>query len=346
MQLHRYGDFPSLLTDCPARFATQAGTLFERSDWYSLLAQLFEGRLQLFVAREGDSALCLPLVAEGRRLVSLSNYYTGLYGPLWAGNPSAEWRTAALNALCRRLRTELRPATVQLHPLDPESNTCRELRQALQSAGYRLADYFCFGNWHLPCAGLRFADFFSARPAAVRNTVRRSRAKLDKAGAWRIAILTEPDARLEQGLNNYEAIYRKSWKPAESHPGFVRELCRLAARQGWLRLGELQVDGNAIASQIWLVDNGTAFIFKLAYDPDAARYSPGSVLTAALMEHALDHDRVGEIDYLSGDDAYKRDWMTHRRERIGLIAFDIATPRGMAAYLRHQAGLAWRRLKP
>ncbi len=39
-----------------------------------------------------------------------------------------------------------------------------------------------------------------------------------------------------------------------------------------------------------------------------------------LMENALDVDRVSVVDYLCGDDDYKRDWMSARRERWGLRA--------------------------
>ena len=67
------------------------------------------------------------------------------------------------------------------------------------------------------------------------------------------------------------------------------------------------------------------------------------VLTAALMKHVMDEDRVSEVDYLSGDDAYKRDWMAQRRERVGLVAFDPHSPRGLLAAARHFAGVWIRR---
>lgn len=72
------------------------------------------------------------------------------------------------------------------------------------------------------------------------------------------------------------------------------------------------------------------------------KLSAGSVLSAELMRHVMDVDRVREVDFLSGDDAYKADWMAHRRERIGLVAFDQRHWRGWLAALRHRAG-RWRR---
>ena len=49
------------------------------------------------------------------------------------------------------------------------------------------------------------------------------------------------------------------------------------------------------------------------------------------MEAMLEVDHVEEVDYLSGDDAYKADWMAQRRERVGLVAFDRHRPRGWLA---------------
>ena len=47
-------------------------------------------------------------------------------------------------------------------------------------------------------------------------------------------------------------------------------------------------------------------------------YSPGSILTQYLMRYAIDTDKVTEIDFLTGNERYKQDWMTVRRERSGI----------------------------
>jgi CelD/BcsL family acetyltransferase involved in cellulose biosynthesis len=110
-----------------------------------------------------------------------------------------------------------------------------------------------------------------------------------------------------------------------------------------LRLGILHLNSVPVAAQLWLTHGGVASIYKLAYDEEASRYSAGTVLTAAMFEQALDRDHVVEIDYLNGDEPYKRDWMSHRRERRGIIAFDLSQWKGFKAALRHWAGLG---LKP
>ena len=97
-----------------------------------------------------------------------------------------------------------------------------------------------------------------------------------------------------------------------------------------------------MAAQVWLVHGGKANIYKLAYAKGWEKFSAGTVLTHALMEYVMEVDRVQEVDYLSGDDAYKADWMALRRERVGLVAFDRSRLCGLLAAGRHFAG-AWMR---
>jgi CelD/BcsL family acetyltransferase involved in cellulose biosynthesis len=126
------------------------------------------------------------------------------------------------------------------------------------------------------------------------------------------------------------SVYNQSWKQEEPFPHFIPELLRLASRRGWLRLGIAHHDGRPVAGQVWLVCDNTAYIFKLAHAEDYKHLSPGTVLTAFMMEHVVDKDRVKKIDFLSGDDEYKRDWMSTRGDQAGIAAFNPATVRGCA----------------
>jgi hypothetical protein len=44
-------------------------------------------------------------------------------------------------------------------------------------------------------------------------------------------------------------------------------------------------------------------------------------LSAALFQHVLDIDRVDLVDFGTGDDAYKAEWMDHVRDRFRLEIF-------------------------
>ena len=139
-------------------------------------------------------------------------------------------------------------------------------------------------------------------------------------------VIYRDEAGLDEALRAYEQIYAASWKIPEPYPEFIRGLCRTCAESGWLRLGVVYIDDQPAAAQIWIVNDGIANIYKLAYDERFAKLSLGSILSAHLMEHVIDVDKVHEVDYLTGDDAYKKDWMSDRRERWGIVAFNLRTP--------------------
>ena len=103
-------------------------------------------------------------------------------------------------------------------------------------------------------------------------------------------------------------------------------------QQGWTRLAILYVEEQPIAAQIWFVHQGKASIFRLSYAREWRPYSPGTILTAYLMEYVIDTDKVTEIDFLTGNDAYKQDWMSERRERFVLSCIREVKP--MAWYQR------------
>ena len=317
--------------------ASRQGSLFRSLPWFeNLHEQGLEAIQKLDTLRlPADENGCLPMLDDGTTLRSLANYYSSIYGPVGA----------LPNGLADHLRDKRR-AVVDLHPLDPYAPEFQQLKQVLSEATYWVDDYFCFGNWYLETAGRTYASYLAERPSQLRNNLQRGRGRLDKAGPWRIAIQEHDDSGLETAIAAFESVYARSWKQPEPQPDFIPNLCRTAAREGWLRLGVLYLGEAPLAAQLWLTHGGVASIYKLAYDEDGAQYSAGTVLTAAMFEHALDVDRVAEVDYLHGDEPYKRDWMEHRRERRGIIGFDLSQWRGLKAALRHWAGRWMRLLRP
>ena len=344
-ELHAFSDLAAI---APALLSSEAEDLFASPAWFGTLhAHGFavDTPLRLLVA--GDPAqrtqLALPL-AGVRDVAALANYYSCLYAPITCGAEADPQVLQAVIAHLRRARD--RPATLRFAPLDGEGAFARALTPALAAAGYFTDSYFCFGNWYLVVAGRSYATVFAGLPATLRNTVQRRDRRLSREGAWSIDIESGTGPALDAAIADFSAVYAGSWKEPEPFPRFIPALCRMAAALGWLRLGVLKLGTQPIAAQLWLHHRHKSMIYKLAYDRAFERFSPGSILTAAMLQNAIDRDRATEVDYLSGDDAYKREWMSHRRERIGIIAFDPATLRGLAGAARHFAARrlrAWRR---
>jgi len=312
---------------------------FSAREWYECFERHLVAAAQVRyygVEGTGDPAVPLALVpmrAEvgvryGRRLCAMSNYYTSLFEPVLAPNCGgvSDVYAAFIDTITREVPA---PDEVDLHPLAVDSAQYAALVDAFRHRRMLVEEYFCFGNWYLDVAGRTYADYFADLPSKLRNTVRRKMKQFGSQDGARISIARTPE-EVDRAIVDYETVYAKSWKTVEPYPDFIRAVCRVWARLGSLRLGVAYVGEQPAAAQIWVVQGRLACIFKLAYDEQLARLSLGSVLTARLMEDVIDRDRVEQIDYLTGDDAYKRDWMSQRRERWGIRAINLATLRGVA----------------
>ncbi|HSG53865.1 MAG TPA: GNAT family N-acetyltransferase, partial [Paracoccaceae bacterium] len=117
-------------------------------------------------------------------------------------------------------------------------------------------------------------------------------------------------------------------------PAFLRRFAREEGAAGRLRFGLALADGKAVAAQFWTVEHGTAFIHKLAHDESAKSLSPGTTLTAALMQQVIDQDHVSLVDFGTGDDGYKKDWMEQVRPRYRIEAFRPLWPGNWPALAR------------
>lgn len=310
------------------------GGLFQSAAWFELLRDHgFVAPPQVLQCPLPNGGV-LPLMRGpgGHGLQALANYYSGLYGPMPVAAPGP------LAGFSKALRG-LRPGgSLRLQPLDADAPWLASLESELRASGWWTSRFFAFANWYQPVPADGFEAYWAQRPSPLRHSVERGQRRLQRVGAWRIDIHTAPGPALDEAARAYAEVYAQSWKQAEQPAGFVPALIQRAAEHGWLRLGVLWLDGRPLAAQLWLVHGGSACIFKLAYVEGMQKLSPGSVLTAAMMRHAMDVDRVQEVDYLSGDDAYKADWMAQRRERVGLLAFDQRHPMGWVQAARHGLG--------
>ena len=289
----------------------------------------------------GRPSLLLPMLAgPGRRLGSLTTPYTCLFQPLAAPGATGPMLHAAGAAAARTCRAW---PVATLEALDADWPGLPPLLAGLRSGGVLARRFHQFGNWFEPVAGLGWEAYLQGRPGSLRETVRRKTRACERDA--RIAIeVVRSGPNLAPALAAYEEVYARSWKQPEPAPGFNAALLDRAAAAGVLRLGVMRVAGQPVAAQYWTVTDGMAAVLKLAHDDAWRALSPGTVLTAHMIRGLLE-EGVAELDFGRGDDPYKQLWASHRRQRIGVLLADPRQPRGLAALVRHDAGLILRRLR-
>ncbi|EQB12099.1 hypothetical protein L288_02890 [Sphingobium quisquiliarum P25] len=296
-------------------------SLFDRIDWFeSLHAHCFPHvPLRVLHTKQGDSEAWLFLLATGaRRLSALANWYSFSWSPIFLGNPDEDTRRRLIEVMAGHLLTT--SAHIDFYPVTDEAGL---LLDAFRRAGWFAVRRPMGGRHILDLDGRDFATYWAARPSRLRNQVQR------KARASRFAIDIRHD--FTGALwRDYVTVHASSWKQPEPGLPFLRALAEREAAAGALRLGFARLNGQPVATQLWTVENGAALIHKLSHDRAFDGGSPGTLLSHAMFAHAIDTDRVQRIDYGTGDNAYKAEWM-ERREPLHRL--DFFNPRFASTWL-------------
>jgi Acetyltransferase (GNAT) domain len=323
--------------------------------WFELLLRYSppvaeRPRIYVVRAREDRSVECVLFTLSAvsgpghraRKLMSLTNFYTMNYAPVVHADSARA--AAAVDALAHAIISE-RPAwdIIELRGLLMEAPTTRQLLQAFRKRGMLVDTYFQFENWYLPLSGVSAQAYFDSRPSQLRNTIGRKMRRVRRDHRLAFCLYRHAD-ELQKGLEDYQAVYSRSWKEPEVHSEFIPRLLRKAAGDGGLRLGILNIDEHPVAAQIWLLSGNRATIYKLAYDERYAQLSVGSILTKMMFDHAIDVDHVAEVDFGAGSEAYKLEWMSVCRQVVAFIGFNARSPWGLFAATRHFSGRLLRQL--
>lgn len=292
--------------------ATPSGP-FERPEWFALLAEQQSG-ITIAFARDEDVAVGLPLLETRGHFEALRNWYSFIWRPLGGDHPGL------MEAVAHDLRS--RTHRVTLWPVPDEDGSASRVALAFCKAGWSVCCQPCDHNHVLPVQGRSFAEYWAARPGHMRSTHKR------KAKKVAVEILDRFDA---DAWASYEAIYRESWKPDEGASELLRRFAKAEGAAGRIRLGVARAQGEPVAAQFWTVENGIAYIHKLAHRESAKALSAGTTLSAALFERVIDVDKVNLVDFGTGNDTYKADWMELDRPRYRIDCLDPSRPRAWPA---------------
>lgn len=298
--------------------AHQPDPLFCSTDWYDAMVRFerethpeWPGRRfsWLFVWRGEQLLLAAPIERRPGLLRSLevrllSNFYSP-FVELFVDRqllPHAEGWNVLLQALDQLGKGWLKLVAAPVNTQQAEQAGC-----GADQAGHTAARFPLSANFSAHAVDCE--NYWAKRPSQLLNTLKRKGKALARA-AHHFEIAAKPS---QQQVEDYWSTYSQSWKQSEPSRSFIDWLMRWSAERGYLRLGLLYLDGKVVASQLWLVNNGVAHIFKLAQDRQADKFSPGSLLMAHLIDHVFQQDKVECIDFMLGPDPYKGLWMEQER---------------------------------
>jgi predicted ATP-grasp superfamily ATP-dependent carboligase len=313
---------------------------FLGEDWYDNFCQHVPDQNELvrfycLFDLQGNAQAILPAWIQIRKMLgfhhrtitSLTNYYSPIFD-LSIDETLIDKSNAYLAFLSYFQQHKNQWDIIDFAPLAPEINEI--ISQQAKKVSLPCFSYFKTLNLYEPNIA-SFNTYIDSREAKIKNTLKRKENKLTRKFDWSVEILFKPDD-ICVSMPNYHQVYNASWKEQEPYPNFINGMAEIAAKKNNLRLGLLKVNGKAIATQLWIVANNTAYIYKLAYNSDYSEYSPGTVLTKHMFEYVLNHDKITKVDFLTGDDAYKSDWMSSRRMLFGVQMISFRRFRGVLIY--------------
>lgn len=321
----------------PVSLPLGAAGPFDRAEWFDLLARIhWNGHPRRDA--HGNAAGChasLPLVEKRPgHLVSLANWYSFSHRPLLGGSHNPEARAMAMADMFASLRKSI--MRISLYPV-PENDGSKDLVCAgLAAAGWWVSATAEGDSHWLDLDELDHDRWWAERPGALRSTV----ARKAKKNLVSLDIVTRCDPDF---WSAYEAIYAASWKPEEGNAALLRAFAEDEGRAGRIRLGLARIEGQPVAAQFWTVENGCAYIHKLAHVEDSVRASPGTLLTAALFRHVMLQDGVRRVDFGTGNDPYKRDWMNRHSRLWRIEAFNPGHPGAWPAAIHRLTSDFWKK---
>ena len=296
-------------------------SLFDRIDWFESLHAHCFGKVPvriLHTMEDGNEAWLFLMSPTARRLSALANWYSFSWSPVFIGDPCPETRRRLVEVMAAHLIAA--STHIDLYPVTDHADL---LLDAFRRAGWFAVRRPMGGRHLLDLNDRDFATYWADRPGRLRSQLQR------KARASRFTI--DIGQHVNDDLwRDYITVHASSWKQPEPGLAFLRALAEREAAAGTLRLGFVRLHGQPVATQLWTVENGTALIHKLSHDRAFDGASPGTLLSHAMFARAIDTDGVQRIDYGTGDNAYKAEWMDRREP---LHRLDFFNPRFASAWL-------------
>jgi CelD/BcsL family acetyltransferase involved in cellulose biosynthesis len=306
--------------------ALERPTPFLLHAWCAEWLSRRRGRCRLAVeiaVADGRLLAALPFVSERQRGLTVGRFIGGGSTVYADALVAPQAPAGTVPALVERAAQGLDYASLQNLP--ERSNLVGAMRPDRlwlhphqETARWRLE-----GGWE---------EAYRARTSSrTRNLHQRRRRQLGRLGRLDVRIARSRE-ELRDALEVARRLHALRWHGRPDRSGFAtaagqefhRSVLDRLAPTRIPRITTLHLDGRPIAFVYALVVRDTMFVFRLAFDPEFARYSPGMVTSLAAMEDAA-RDGATTVDFLPGDERYKLELATE----VENVYMGVGLPRGM-----------------
>lgn len=224
-------------------------------------------------------------------------------------------------------------AFLHLRGVDPDGPAARALRAVCATEGRHCEEIDRHERAVLR-SDLDAEAYWTANVRAKkRKELRRLQHRLAEEGGIVRRALADP-AELPAWIAAFLALEAKGWKGARGtalgsraeDAAFLREACRSAMAAGGLDMLRIDCAGAPIAMLVNFVGPRGGFSFKIAIDPDFARYSPGVLIEQDNLARVLDAQVAPWMDSCAAPDHPMIDSLWGERRAIAQYRVALRKP--------------------
>lgn len=250
---------------------------------------------------EGDVRALLPLMRWRGELRSLSYNASDYTGLVWNGDPRA-----AVGELTTVLRERALRTRVRLWNVRPDDPLIQHLT-ATNAVALEAREIVSQTALH----SLRLRPWHQLARISVRELERKHR-KLQARGANLVVSSTVSDETLASMVDIHTRAWHRRGEAGSFGDGrrlaFVRDLIRLDLP---LLFARLYIDDGLASYRFGPIDSNVYYDWNTGTDPEYAKFSPGVLLLARLLNRLAQTERVHTVDFVRGGEDYKRSWTTN-----------------------------------
>jgi CelD/BcsL family acetyltransferase involved in cellulose biosynthesis len=158
-----------------------------------------------------------------------------------------------------------------------------------------------------------------------RSHLRRAKRQLEEQGTLQVKHYSAADP---EALEKFYGLEAAGWKGAEGtaikcHPAtrqFYDAIAQAAARDGYLSLDFLELNGNPIAGHFGFNLRGRYFLAKAGYDEAFRRHGPGQLLVNEILNQTRERG-LREFDFVGPATWDESRWASARRTNYRVFIF-------------------------
>jgi CelD/BcsL family acetyltransferase involved in cellulose biosynthesis len=148
-----------------------------------------------------------------------------------------------------------------------------------------------------------------------RSDLRRARRNAEKQGTLRVEVIVPDRSSLESLLAEAFRVEAANWKGREGSAlaldlqvgTFYRRFAEAACERGCLRIGLAWIGERAVAMQLAVEMNGAFWLFKMGYDEEFSRCSPGQLLMVESLRFARQRG-CDRFELMGQSEAWNQIW--------------------------------------